>query len=442
MFALLSSFSRKIASRRVRSARGASNRSSRGVSRPAFEHLEDRLLMSTYQVSNLLDHGAGSLRQAILNANAHAGSDVISFKSNVVGTITLTSGQLTVTDPVQINGPGASSLTISGNNKSRILQITKPNIAVSISGLTFTKGNPGIAFGGAIVNDKANLTLTYDVFTDNVAASFATGPTSSGGGAAIMSTGTLNVTACTFDSNHVYAHDATELDGGGAVYNGGTAKITHSTFSNNTGQLSPSVNPSGPESYDFFASGGAIFNEGSLLLTNSTVYHNSVDGEGAAFFTSPGGVSTVINCTIAGNHGKYSGGFGGFENSTLKLGNDIVAGNTDIDGAYVLYSDVEGNYTSLGHNLIGISFPSSWLASDYVGTQANPENPHLGALTNNGGPTKTLAINPLAGLAFNDGSNALAAQYGLTTDQRGEPRVEFGAVDIGAYESTFSFLPI
>ncbi len=105
-------------------------------------------------MTNLLDQGLGSLRQAILNANAHLGADVISFKSSVTGTIKLTTGQLSITDPVQINGPGAGLLAVSGNNQSRILQITKSNIAVSISGLTFTKGNPGIAFGGAIVKRR------------------------------------------------------------------------------------------------------------------------------------------------------------------------------------------------------------------------------------------------------------------------------------------------
>ena len=104
-------------------------------------------MMSTYQVSNLLDHGAGSLRQAVLNANAHAGADVITFAPHLAGTITLAS-QLTVTDPVQINGPGANEIALSGNNSTRILQITMPNIAVSITGLTSpeaTRASPSAA---------------------------------------------------------------------------------------------------------------------------------------------------------------------------------------------------------------------------------------------------------------------------------------------------------
>ena len=41
--------------------------------------LEDRTLLSTYVVSNTGDSGAGSLRQAILNANADTAADNIVF---------------------------------------------------------------------------------------------------------------------------------------------------------------------------------------------------------------------------------------------------------------------------------------------------------------------------------------------------------------------------
>ena len=44
-----------------------------------IEGLEDRRLMSTYMVTTAADSGAGSLRQAITDANNHAGPDVIHF---------------------------------------------------------------------------------------------------------------------------------------------------------------------------------------------------------------------------------------------------------------------------------------------------------------------------------------------------------------------------
>src|SRR5262249_7607843 len=57
---------------------------------PQLTVLEDRTVPSTFTVTNLLDSGAGSLRQAVLDANAHAGANVIRFKDGLHGTIKLT----------------------------------------------------------------------------------------------------------------------------------------------------------------------------------------------------------------------------------------------------------------------------------------------------------------------------------------------------------------
>src|SRR5689334_22587090 len=67
---------------------------------------------ATFTVTNLNDSGAGSLRQAILDANANPGADQVTFQSSLSGQITLTS-ELPVTDAVDVAGPGAKQLTIS-----------------------------------------------------------------------------------------------------------------------------------------------------------------------------------------------------------------------------------------------------------------------------------------------------------------------------------------
>src|SRR5215831_19065332 len=67
--------------------------------RLGIEILEDRTLPSTFTVLNFLDSGPGSLRQAILDANAQPGADLIRFASVARdGTIALTSGELNITD--------------------------------------------------------------------------------------------------------------------------------------------------------------------------------------------------------------------------------------------------------------------------------------------------------------------------------------------------------
>src|SRR5436190_10904711 len=99
---------------------------------------------ATFTVTNLNDSGAGSLRQAILDANATAGADQVTFQSTLTGQITLASELPNVTDPLDVVGPGAGKLAISGNNNSRIFYLdpTVHGTPVTISGLTLTAGKP------------------------------------------------------------------------------------------------------------------------------------------------------------------------------------------------------------------------------------------------------------------------------------------------------------
>src|SRR5262245_1789193 len=95
------------------------------AARPRCELLECRLAPANFTVLNDADSGAGSLRQAVLDANANGGADLIDFSSffNVPRTITLAS-QISVTGPVTIDGPSAINVTISGNHAVRIFDTT------------------------------------------------------------------------------------------------------------------------------------------------------------------------------------------------------------------------------------------------------------------------------------------------------------------------------
>ncbi|HEX6834895.1 MAG TPA: hypothetical protein VF132_15255 [Rudaea sp.] len=109
----------------------------------------DPALAATITVTNLNDGGLGSLRQAIADANGSAGPDTIVFQSGLTGTITLTSGQLAISDSVDIQGPGAAVLSVSGNNASRVFYLysSATVLDVSISGLTITGGSADIGGG-------------------------------------------------------------------------------------------------------------------------------------------------------------------------------------------------------------------------------------------------------------------------------------------------------
>src|SRR5687767_2542582 len=110
------------------------------ASRLCLETLEGRCLLSTFSVLNLLDSGAGSLREAVVEANSAPGADLIRFAPEARdGTIALTGGQLSITDDLTIEGPGADRLTVSGNDASRVFRIGS-GVAVSIDGLTISHG--------------------------------------------------------------------------------------------------------------------------------------------------------------------------------------------------------------------------------------------------------------------------------------------------------------
>jgi hypothetical protein len=90
--------------------------------------------LATFRVTNTNDSGAGSLRQAILNANAIPGLDMIVFELGTgTPTITLASALPTITDPVTIDGNtgGATRVEIKGNDMvANGLHITAGNSTV------------------------------------------------------------------------------------------------------------------------------------------------------------------------------------------------------------------------------------------------------------------------------------------------------------------------
>ena len=96
-----------------------------------------------------------------------------------------------------INGPGANKLSVSGNNASRVFDISG-SASVSIGGLTITDGQA--TTGGGILLRAAALSLSDCTITDNVALGNAAGG-GFGGGIEDTSSGGLTVTNSTFDAN-------------------------------------------------------------------------------------------------------------------------------------------------------------------------------------------------------------------------------------------------
>ncbi|MEH1971448.1 DUF4347 domain-containing protein [Nostoc sp.] len=423
-------------------------------------------------VTNTNDSGAGSLRQALLNANATAGADTITFAGSVFtdatpNIISLTSGQLTITDDVTIVGTGASKLTISGNNAFSVFEITGTGTDVNIDGLKIANAND-VIYGSIFLDSNASLNLTNSTVSDNQGAvggifnrgnlnltnTTISGNQGSSLGGGVFNTGTLNLTNSTVSGNKAYIYRSFNAYGGG-IFNTGNLKIMGSTVSNNTAYAEglayrfPNPYPSyGGGIYNSgiadisgstisgngAADGGGVFNDGTFSLTNSTISDNNVDTKGGGIYNNSGTLTltndTITNNKAIGGYRSYAENAGVFNESdgTVIVGNTIIAGNLDD-------SDVKGNFTDLGNNLIGDNTNSTgFTTSTLVGTNANPIDPRLSPLQNNDGATFTNALigdSP----AINAGNNALIPA-GITTDQRGAgfDRISEGTVDIGALE--------
>ncbi len=286
----------------------------RGV--PHLECLETRTVPSTLTVLNNADHGAGSLRTIVAAA---ANGDTIVFAHSVQD-ITLTSGQLAITKSLTIAGPGAGRLTISGNDASRVFDISN-GATVTIDGVAVANGaTVGGLGGGGILNEAgATLTLEHSVVTDNTATAASDVVDVFGGG--LLNEGSASVLSSTFSGNQAVGGGGSSFFGGsvgGGIdnYGGATLTVTNSTFNENQAL--------GSGAGDFGIGGAIESNAGldvahpstatinnSLFIGNVAGGGTGVSGNGGAVDNEgPGTTMTLSNSTFLNN--QSVGGTGGF----------------------------------------------------------------------------------------------------------------------------------
>lgn len=484
------------------SASGTSRRGRRapphGVSRrwrPTFEALESRAMLSTLTVLNNLDSGPGSLRAEIAAAQ---NGDTIVFAPSLNGqTIALSGGELSITKSVNIEGPGASELTVSGtasvggnNYFSRVFEVnaTQP---VTISGLSIADGHGG-QNGGAIFNHTAltinNCNLSgsdadYGGAIDNVGTMtisdsgvYSNLATESGGGA-IENSGTMIVSSSSIDSNSAVEY-------GGGIRNLGTLTVSNSNVSYNNARVD----------------GGGIDNEGRLNMSTNTLAQNSARIDGGGIYMPVGGASatltgctlsgnsatlgtggpgdvvtygggglydaaypptTLTNCTLASNTARY--GYGGGINfvgvGSATVLNCTIALNSAYHGGGISKDYVSsGRYLYLANSIVAENrIGDIWGGGGNIGADHNlVGNGALSGIANGvngnivGGLNGQPAINPMLGPLANNGgpTETMALLVGSpaigqadnaaapATDQRGVTRrdVPGELTDIGAFE--------
>lgn len=441
-----------------------------------------------------------SLRNAI--AIAQSGADTIQFRAGLAGAIMLdaTQGSLILTAPVTIAGPGAASLAVDGGFSGGAAGVTvfavNAGVVATIRGLTIRHGKGTVVVngdggdGGGIFNRGA-LSVDQCVINANTAGIAAT----NGSGGGIYNTGTLTVTNSTISGNSVgnggnggngggianhgaltlnasnltgnqtsdVGSDASLSGNGGGIFSDGTMSITASTIANNSASASY---------------GGGIDStiRGTLTMTTSTVDHNSagingggitVDGTGSIARStisnniaanSGGGIAsygtvTVATSTISHNTATHSGG-GIWSNTRVVMMNSTVAKNRAAQGGGLAINyggatlgttlvgtntagtgpDIMGTISNDNdYNLLGVSAGVSGLSGSH---DVVNHDPLIDDLADNGGATQTHALQNHSP-AFNAGGMACAE-----IDQRGTPRPQAGACDIGAFEALLNVIPV
>ncbi|MCU1591182.1 MAG: putative extracellular nuclease [Frankiales bacterium] len=260
----------------------------------------------------------------------------------------------------------------------------------------------------------------------DITASTISGNAAQGDGGGIRATSesgysghTLNVGTTTIDGNTATG------DGGGVYLNYMSMPITQSTISNNTAT----------------GEGGGVYERRSTVpFVNSTVSGNNAGSDGGGVAIVDGAtsfnVTTVVDNTSGGSgDGLYYNG----SNSNIPIRNSIVANNGEDLGP-------AGGYGGTGYGYGGSRYRVTWSLIENpngqdLGDPAVTHNiigvdPALGALANNGGPTKTHL--PSSGSpAIDAGDPAYAAGESSSTpnqDQRLLPRpvriVDMGSVEV------------
>jgi len=276
------------------------------------------------------------------------------------------------------------------------------------------RGNTACCWGGGLVSIGAAVTVSRSTFLSNTASN----------GAGLYSQQGAAIAESTFAGN------TAGQSGGALMITGGTLALDRSTLSGNVVTATT-------------FGGGAIFaSAASLVVTNTTLSGNTSMHHGGGLYLNSG-TANFNYVTFTGNQadsdadgaGDGGGAWVAPAGATLNVRNTLLAANADLSPlnppTVTRHMDCSGPLASQGYNLLGEATGCTFtqVLGDQVGDAANPKNPRLAPLQDNGGPTLTHALRPDSP-ALNNANPATCAPV----DQRNQPRPDGPACDIGAFE--------
>ena len=287
------------------------------------------------------DAGAGTLRQAIADA---VDGETITFSG--VTSITLTSGQLSIANK-SLTISGGGTVTIDGNNASRIFNVSGSNQDTVISGLTIINGKETAQYahgGGIYFGYGADSTLTLL----NCTVEGCSTTNAAGGGGIFADTGNntagrlLTLNNCKIDGNFA--------SNGGGIYSFSVMNMQNSVITNNSstswgGGVQMYQAAYGTSQWDNVTvvdnqakyGGGCHFRGTPIMVVNSTFHTNYASSGGGAmmfqYYATSGGLTTndivFSNCTFTANSvaNDRSGGAVSIEAGTPSFIDSVFTGN-------------------------------------------------------------------------------------------------------------------
>ena len=339
---------------------------------PSFTVNSERDAVDQTPGNGIVDTGVEgeiTLRAAIMEVNASAerarinlpeGTYSLARDADDADEVDDTLGDLDIRSDIDIVGAGAEHTIVDASASAAGFEV-HDLARLFLEGITVRDAR----HDGGIVN-RGNLLVQRSHILNNAGSPVGGGIANLGGNATIRET--------------YIALNKTGTAGGGIYSRAGSLIIEASTLYQNT---------SGARG----EGGGVLIHGGEAIISNSTISYNSsgAGGTGGGIFVRSGDIS-VHASTIYQNE-TTAGGFGGGiynADGSVELTSSIVARNR--------IGDLAGVILLNGFNFIG-------------------DDPYLGPLSDNGGPTPTHLPAPHSPVL--DQGNAAVDR----TDQRGEPRV-------------------
>ena len=353
--------------------------------RPTVESVEQRILLTTFTVTNTSDVIAaanlpltvGTLRTAIIQANADtAGPTIINF--DIVAT-----GAVQTISPTQALPAITRSMTIDGTTErgyggSPLIEINGSGAGAGVTGLTISAGNSTVQ--GLTINRFTGNGIALTATGGNTIAANSIGTTSGGAGSAANALDGILVTAGS-DANTINNNLISGNTGNGINLNGLSGGTVTTTTANNiiTGNFI------------------GVTRAGTTVLSNL--------GVGILLQNAP---STTVGGTLGGTTRNIVSGNGTGVEVDLLSDNSVIAGNyigTDVTGSVAL-----GNLPRNGSGGVGLSLRGS-------------SNLTIGGITANSGNlisgNQTYGINSLGA-----GTSAIVIQGNLIgTDATGTQKL-------------------